>query len=107
MKLLSQVLKRSDIDKSKIPKLIVSGLSIHSKNVKRGDLFIAIKGNNRNGNDFIAEAINLGAVAIITDSSKISFNQVPFFKVENCRKALSAIASEFYDNPSKKMTLIK
>ena len=57
MKYLSQILKRLNIDKSKIPKLMVHGLSIHSKNVKTGDLYIAIKGNKKNGNDFIVEAI--------------------------------------------------
>ena len=72
MKHLSQILKRLNIDESKIPKIIVNGLSTHSKNVKKGDLFIAIKGNKRNGNEFIVEAINRGAVAVITDSSKIS-----------------------------------
>ena len=106
MKYLNQVLKRLNIDDLKIPKIIVSGLSTHSKNVKKGDLFIAIKGNASNGNDFVIEAINRGAVAVVTDSPRISVDEVPIFNVKNSRKALSRIASEYYDNPSRKMTLI-
>ena len=106
MKYLSHILKNVKVNGSEVPKILVSGLSINSKNVKKGDLFIAIKGNKRNGNDFVSEAINRGAVAVITDSPKISLLGVPFFRVENCRKALSRIAAEYYDNPSKKMTLI-
>ena len=106
MKYLSQILKKLNVNESKIPKIISSGLSINSKNVKKGDLFIAIKGNKKNGNDFVSEAINRGAVAVITDSTKISATKVPFFKVENCRKAYLSIAAEYYDNPSRKMTII-
>ena len=106
MKHLSQILNRLNIHESKIPKIIVNGLSTHSKKVKEGDLFIAIKGNKKNGNEFIVEAISRGAVAVITDSTTISATKVPFFRVENCRKALSSIASEFYDHPSKKMSII-
>ena len=107
MKYLSQILKSLNLDESEIPRIKIHGLSIHSKNVKKGDLFIAIKGNKRNGNNFIIEAINRGAVAVITDSSKIKLDKFPFFKVKNCRKALSNIASpEYYDNPSRKMSLI-
>ena len=106
MKDLNQILKRLRISESKIPKITVKGLSTNSKKVKKGDLFIAIKGNKKDGNKFIVEAVNRGAVAVITDSSKNNAHKVPSFKVENCRKALSSIASEYYDNPSKKMFLI-
>ena len=50
MKYLSQILKNLNLDESEIPRIKVHGLSIHSKNVKTGDLFIAIKGNKRNLN---------------------------------------------------------
>ena len=70
MKDLSQILKRLNISESKIPKITVKGLSTNSKNVKKGDLFIAIKGNKKDGNKFIVEAVNRGAVAVITDSFK-------------------------------------
>ena len=106
MKYLSHILKKVNVSGSRIPKIAVSGLSIHSKNVKKGDLFIAIEGKKKNGNDFVSEAINRGAIAVITDSPKISITKVPSFRVKNCRKALSKIAAEYYDNPSRKMTLI-
>ena len=106
MKSLNKILKNLGLNNSEIPKVLVSGLSTNSKNIQKGDLFIAIKGNKENGNSFITEAIISGAVAVITDSSFIKSNKVPIFKIQNIRKALSTIASEFYDHPSKKMTLV-
>ena len=106
MKSLNKILKNLDLNNSEIPEVLVSGLSTNSKNIQKGDLFIAIKGNKENGNSFITEAIISGAVAVITDSSFIKSNKVPIFKIQNIRKALSTIASEFYDHPSKKMTLV-
>tara|TARA_B100000900_G_scaffold294161_1_gene252965 strand:+ start:776 stop:2227 length:1452 start_codon:yes stop_codon:yes gene_type:complete len=106
MKSLLQILKPIGIDKSQIPKVSISGLSINSKSINQGDLFIAIEGTNENGHYFIAEAINSGAAAIITSKSYNGNAEVPIFKVENSRRALSTIASEFYDHPSRSMTVI-
>ena len=45
MKSLNKILKNLDLNNIEIPEVLVSGLSTNSKNVKKGDLFIAIKGN--------------------------------------------------------------
>ena len=106
MKSLLRILKPLGMDKSQIPKVSISGLSVNSKSVNRGDLFIAIRGTNENGQSYIADAINSGAAAVITGKSYNGNAEVPIFKVENVRKALSTIASEFYDHPSRSMTVI-
>ena len=106
MKPLKQLLKPLGIDESKIPETLITGLSVNSKAIKKGDLFIAIKGSIENGQTFITEAINLGATAIITNKSYTKNAEVPIFKVKNSREALSIIASEFYDHPSRSMTII-
>jgi len=46
-------------------KITITGLSSNSKEVKKGHIFFAIKGNNFNGEKFIKEAINKGASVII------------------------------------------
>ena len=106
MKSLLQLLKTLEIDKSLIPEVSISGLSTNSKSINQGDLFIAIQGKNENGQSYITEAINSGAAAVITNKSYNGNAEVPILKVENSRQALSTIASEFYDNPSKSMTVI-
>ena len=47
--------------------LEVNGFSIDTRTLLNGDLYIALKGKNFNGNDFISEAINKGAKAIVAD----------------------------------------
>ena len=81
---------------SEIPKIQIDGLSINSKKVKKGDLFIAIKGQKQDGNAFIDEAVKFGAAAVITDNSEINLNEVPVFKgsklsqstIKNCCRVL-------------------
>ena len=106
MKSLLKILKPLGIDESQIPQVNISGLSTNSNSINQGDLFIAIQGINENGHSYIADAINSGAAAVITSKPYTENAKVPIFKVENCRKALSIIASEFYGNPSQSMTVI-
>ena len=106
MKPLIQILKPLGMDELKIPEVLISGLSINSKTIKKGDLFIALQGTSKNGHSYITDAINSGAAAIIANKSYTEKVTIPIIKVENSRKALSIIASEYYDHPSKAMTII-
>ena len=66
-------------------------ISINSKKIKKDDIFIAIKGLNFNGHDYINEAFNNGAIAaIISDEEKISSKTI---LVNDSRKSLADIAS--------------
>ena len=104
MKSLNEIPKKNlEINEPEIPKIQIDGLSFNSKKVKKGDLFIAIKGQKQDGNAFIDEAVKFGAAAAITDNSEINLNEVPVLRVQNCRIALSKIAAEYFDNPSKKI----
>ena len=82
------------IDK-KLPKdIIISGIQNHSKKVKKGDLFVAIKGSKENGINFIKEAISQGAVAVLTSDKTLNISgySIPIIKVSNPRKKLSEIS---------------
>ena len=54
--------------------------------MKKGDLFIAINGNIVDGNNFIDEAIKLGASAIITSNRKMQKEAIPHIIVHDARK---------------------
>ncbi|MCX7837010.1 MAG: UDP-N-acetylmuramoyl-tripeptide--D-alanyl-D-alanine ligase [candidate division WOR-3 bacterium] len=75
----------------------ITGISIDSRTIKEGELFIAIKGNNFDGHDFIREAILKGARAIIFDNPfKIeNISNIPVIKVNNSKTALGDIARYF------------
>lgn len=77
----------------------IKGISIDSRKIKEGELFIAIKGKNFNGHDFIKEAVQKGAKTIIFDnSSKIEnllLSDIPFIKVANTKIALGDIAKYY------------
>ena len=83
----------------------VNGISSDSRNVSKGDVFVAIKGNKRNGNDYIESAINQGAVAVVSQENS-QFLGVPFIKVENDREALAKIWNSYYGYPTKNMKVI-
>tara|TARA_B110000459_G_scaffold68496_1_gene76902 strand:+ start:3141 stop:4589 length:1449 start_codon:yes stop_codon:yes gene_type:complete len=92
--------------KNFIPDIKIRGLSTDSKKVTFGDLFIAIKGERYDGNDYIESAFKNGAVAVLSDSKIESSFGGPIIKVRNARKSLSTVAHNFYGNPSKDIFVI-
>lgn len=91
--------------------LEITNIHSDSRKIKEGGLFIAINGFSKNGVDFIPNAINNGAKAILVEpdvdihSLNIS-KEIPIISVQNTRKALAQVACEFYHNPSQKLKLI-
>ena len=85
----------------------INAVDFDSRKINQNDVFIAIRGTISNGHDYIQKAISLGAVAIICDTfpDEIVVG-ITYVLVENSNKALAIIASNFYDNPSKKLKLI-
>ena len=96
---------RGELDKE------ILGIDSNSKNIKSGYMFVAIKGFSVDGHDFINEAINNGATVVAVeeefDLKSIDFpKDVTIIVVDNTRELLAITASNFYDNPSKKLKLI-
>ena len=84
----------------------VTGVTMNSKDVKEGNIFVAIKGIDQDGHDFIGQAIESGASAIITNGRDMGKLSVPQIKVANPRRAASIIAAEFYEHPSSDLIVI-
>ncbi|MDD4939333.1 MAG: Mur ligase domain-containing protein, partial [Candidatus Omnitrophica bacterium] len=72
----------------------VKGISIDSRTLKPGDAFIAVKGDNFDGHDFVGQAIKRGAKAVIVTShkSQVTSHKLPVIKVKDTTKALGDIA---------------
>ncbi len=84
----------------------VSGISIDSRTVQKGDLFIALKGRECDGLLFVKEAVHRGACAVISETgNQDSLKQsIPHLSVPNSRQAFSEIAQAFYNYPARKLT---
>jgi len=83
----------------------INRLCTNSKQVMPGDLFIAIPGHKIDGHQFVQEAINRGAVAVLVNGRDVGSVSIPLVSVANPRRALSKLASEFYGNPSEKIKI--
>lgn len=83
----------------------VSGITSNSKEVQPNFVFVAIQGVNVDGNQFIEEALNKKAVCVISDSSDVEETD-RIIKVENARKALTCLASNYYGNPENHIKTI-
>ncbi len=82
----------------------VSGVLTNSNALTKGSLFICINGLDYDGHDYVAQAEKFGAIAIVTQRQvSTSLTQII---VEDSRKAMSIIASNFYNNADKKIKLI-
>jgi len=78
-------------------KIIITGLATNSNEVKQGYIFFAIKGNTKNGEQFVKDAINKGA-SVIVSSNNLDYidKKILVLRKKNIRNFVSEIASRFY-----------
>lgn len=87
--------------------LIIEGLNYNSKAIKDGEAFFCIKGLKADGHKYAESAIGNGAKVIVCEDPVVTKDaDVTVIKVNDTRKALAIAASNYYDNPSKKMKVI-
>ena len=84
-----------------LPEFSFSGVTLDSRSVDLGDLFIALPGAKVHGATFAEDVISSGAAAILTDvvGREIISAEIPVLVVNNPRSWVGAIASWFYGNP--------
>jgi UDP-N-acetylmuramoyl-L-alanyl-D-glutamate--2,6-diaminopimelate ligase len=84
----------------------VSSVEYDSRRVKPGSLFVAMRGESSDGNRFIDQAIQSGAVAIVTDSPTEKPREgVAWALVPHGRRALARISQNFYKRPAERMAV--
>ena len=104
--LLNKIVEQVISNNEQIPNIDVNGLSLDSRTVEKGNLFVAIPGTDLDGHDYIQQAINKGAVAVITNGRDVGKLPIPQIKVANPRRAASIIAADYYGHPSRQLTVI-
>lgn len=87
--------------------IILSGIAFDSRKVEKGFFFIATRGTQVDGHNFISQAIESGANCILCE--EIPENTVPnicYILVKDSQESLGIAASNWYDNPSRKLKLV-
>ena len=84
----------------------ITGITCDSRKVVRGNLFIAVPGTHADGHGFINEAIGRGAAAVVTEKMVHLPENVPHILVPSSAIAVARLASGFYGEPSKKLSIV-
>ena len=100
----------------------IRGISYDSRKVKQGDLFICIPGLKADGHDFVEQAINRGAIALLVDREIMGHpagttgaplrspimlqSAVTVLHTTDCREAMAIVASNFFHQPSNDIKTI-
>ena len=86
----------------------IHGITLDSRHVRDGDLFVAFPGLRHDGRDYIAQAVAAGAAAVVLESQGAVAHQlaVPSVQIEGLAEQLSALADRFYQQPSAALQVI-
>ncbi|MDB6049854.1 MAG: murE [Pseudomonas sp.] len=89
--------------------LLIRELTLDSRNVRPGDLFLAVPGGKIDGREHIADALNRGAAAVayeVEGATVLPITDVPLIPVKGLAAQLSDIAGRFYGDPSRRLNLV-
>lgn len=94
------ILQEYNIDQA----LNITSVVFDSRKVEQGSLFVATRGTQVDGHQFINTAIEKGAVAIVCE--EVLDKNIPSIQVANSQKALGLLAANFYNNPTKNLIVV-
>ena len=83
------------------PDLDIAGIAYDSRKVEPGFLFVAIPGSKVDGHNYIAQAVEKGAVAVFCEREVEIAEGVAVVRVPDCRLALATLSACFYDIQTK------
>jgi UDP-N-acetylmuramoyl-L-alanyl-D-glutamate--2,6-diaminopimelate ligase len=87
---------------------IVSSVVYNSRDAAPGSLFVAIRGETTDGNHYVADAVQRGTLAIVSEMPPAATApaETIWVRVENARRALAVIAANFHGRPADRLQLI-
>jgi UDP-N-acetylmuramoyl-L-alanyl-D-glutamate--2,6-diaminopimelate ligase len=87
---------------------LVTGMEYDSRKVKPGNIYFALPGLHTDGHAFMDDAISRGGASVVVYQNETHemTEWVTYIRVKNARYAMSALAADFYDNPSRRMAVI-
>jgi UDP-N-acetylmuramoyl-L-alanyl-D-glutamate--2,6-diaminopimelate ligase len=84
----------------------ITGIAYDSRRVTPGMLFVAVPGQHTDGHEFISNAVDRGAAAIVCERNGMAHPRATKIKVADVREALARSAAAFYGNPSAGIKVI-
>jgi len=85
----------------------ITGMSLDSRHIRPGDVFIAMRGASAHGAEFIHDAVRARAAAVVVDADDpVLHAMVPIARVPRLAQAVGSIASRFYGFPSHELDVI-
>lgn len=103
---LSQLLSSTAIlDANADPQMPVESLCYDSRRTTPGALFFALRGAKAMGSQFVAQAAELGATAVVSDAAS-SACALPHIQVPDARLAMAEMASSFHGQPAEALKIM-
>jgi UDP-N-acetylmuramyl tripeptide synthase len=84
----------------------ITGISQDSRKVKKGDLFLCIKGARFDGHQYLKQAAEAGAAAAVVDETPLETFGLAVIRVAEVNSVIKEIAGFFYGYPEKRLKLI-
>lgn len=101
--------RRSGVGAEELTGVVITGIEQRSHAVQAGDLFAGLAGAHAHGARFAADAVERGAVAVLTDAAGaelIGALEVPVLVRENPRSVLGELSAAIYGNPSQRLRVL-
>ena len=87
--------------------LPVTGIEIDSRRIQQGNAFVAMRGTQTDGHQFIPKALELGATCVICETMpEVLQDGVTYVQYENTESVVGQLATHFFGDPTKRMKLI-
>ena len=87
--------------------VFVHGIQFDSRKVEAGDLFVAVKGTHVDGHQFIAKAIEMGAIAVVCEDVPENLpSGIVLVRITDSQKTFGKMASAFYGNPTENLKVV-
>ena len=91
-----------------VGRIVLSGLTLDSRRVRRGDAFFALRGTQGHGIEFAASAVQRGAQVVLAEAPavEVASLDVPLLWIEDLHAQVGEIAARFYDRPAEAMRVV-
>ncbi len=107
MKLQDILKKVSPISITGNTDIDIAGINIDSRQIKTGDMFVAISGTQTDGHKYIDKAIELGATAVACQTLPDNLSpQVTYIQLADTEDAVGKLATQFYGDPTSRLKLV-
>src|SRR4029079_11499719 len=103
---LNELLTKGLSARGRLPDVEVGGITADAQGVRPGDLFVSVEGFSRTGRVLIKDAIERGAVAVVSEEEPATDCGVPVLLAQDARRALAFLADRFWGAPSRLLRVI-